>query len=149
MVGREWWHLGVRVWFQDRAAQYLVRVDAGFLLPFLLPSILPPSYPRASLPENQLQEPLVSVCAQSLQSCPTLCHPMDCSPPGSSVHGILQARILEQVAFPPPGDLPDPGIKPMSLVSPALAGGFFTIETPGKPSEASWLVPKVLISQPS
>ena len=32
-----------------------------------------------------------------------------------------------------PGDLPDPGIKPMSLVSPALAGGFFTIEPPGKP----------------
>ena len=35
------------------------------------------------------------VCAQSLKSCPTLCYPMDCSPPGSSVHGILQARILE------------------------------------------------------
>ena len=48
---------------------------------------------------------------------------MVCSPPGSSVHGISQARILEWVAFPPPGDLPDPGIKPMS---PALAGGFFT-----------------------
>ena len=35
--------------------------------------------------------------AKSLQSCPTLCNPMDCSPPGSSVHGILQARILEWV----------------------------------------------------
>ena len=34
------------------------------------------------------------------QSCPTLCDPMDCSPPGSSVHGILQARILEWVAMP-------------------------------------------------
>ena len=34
------------------------------------------------------------------QSCPTLCHPLDCSPPGSSVHGILQARILEWVAMP-------------------------------------------------
>ena len=34
------------------------------------------------------------------QSCPTLCNPMDCCPPGSSVHGILQARILEWVAFP-------------------------------------------------
>ena len=33
------------------------------------------------------------------QSCPTLCHPMDCSPPGSSVHGILQARVLEWVAI--------------------------------------------------
>ena len=39
------------------------------------------------------------VCAQSL-SCVRLCHPMDCSPPGSSVHEILQARILEWVAIP-------------------------------------------------
>ena len=36
---------------------------------------------------------------KSLQSCPTLCDAMDCSPPGSSVHGILQARILEWVAM--------------------------------------------------
>ena len=48
------------------------------------------------------------------QLCPTLWDPMDCSPPGSSVHGILQARILEWVAFPSPGDLPDPGIEPRS-----------------------------------
>ena len=41
----------------------------------------------------------VLVCAKSLQSCPTLREPMDCSPPGSSVHGILQARILERVAI--------------------------------------------------
>ena len=47
---------------------------------------------------------------------------MDCSLPGSSVHGILQARILEWLPFPPPGDLPDSGIK---LVS-CIAGGFFT-----------------------
>ena len=40
------------------------------------------------------------VCAKSLQSCPTLCDPKDYSPPGSSVHGILQARILEQAATP-------------------------------------------------
>ena len=42
----------------------------------------------------------VAVCAKLLQSCPTLCEPMDCSPPGSSVHEILQARILEWVAMP-------------------------------------------------
>ena len=59
--------------------------------------------------------------------CPTLCDPMDCSPPGSSVHGISQARILEWVAFPPPGNLPNPGIESASLTSPELAGGFFTI----------------------
>ena len=51
------------------------------------------------------------------QSCPTLCYPMDCSLPGSSVHGILQARILEWVAIPFSRDLPHSGIKPES---PAL-----------------------------
>ena len=40
------------------------------------------------------------VRAKTLQSCPTLCDPVDCSPPGSSVHGILKARILEWVAIP-------------------------------------------------
>ena len=39
-----------------------------------------------------------ALCAKLLQSCPTLCDPLDCSPPGSSVHGISQARILEWVA---------------------------------------------------
>ena len=47
------------------------------------------------------------------QSYPTLCYPMDCSLPGSSVHGIFQARILEWVATSFPGDLPDPEIKHM------------------------------------
>ena len=101
------------------------------------------------------------------QLCQTLSDPMDCSLPGSSVHGIFQAGVLEWGAiafskkllshvqlfvtpwivacqaplsiefskqeywggFPPPGDLPDPGIKPMSLMSSALAGGFFTTST--------------------
>ena len=40
------------------------------------------------------------LCSKSLQLCPTLCNPMDCSPPGRSVHGILQARILEWAAIP-------------------------------------------------
>ena len=62
---------------------------------------------------------------KSLQSCLTFCDPVDCSPPVSSVPGILQA-IVECVAMPSSGDLPDPGTKPMSLMSPALAGGFFT-----------------------
>ena len=51
---------------------------------------------------------------------------MGCSPLVSCVHGILQARTLEWVAMPSLGDLPDPGIKPSSLTSPALASGFFT-----------------------
>ena len=76
----------------------------------------------------------VCVCAHMCsvtQSCPPDCDPTDCSPPGYSVHGIFQARILEWVAiFPSPEDLPDPGIKP---VSPALAGIFFTTDHQGSP----------------
>ena len=64
------------------------------------------------------------------RSCTTLCDLTDCGLPGSSVHGISQARIFEWVPFPSPGDLPDPGIDP---ASPALAGGFFTAEPEGKP----------------
>ena len=57
--------------------------------------------------------------AKLLQSCPTLCDSMDCSPPGSSVHGIFQARILERVAFSSSSDL-DLGIEPVSPAIPAL-----------------------------
>jgi len=66
-----------------------------------------------------------SVCV-STQSCLTFCNPMDCSPPGSSVRGIFQARILEWLPFPSPEALLDPGIEPTFLASPALAGRFFT-----------------------
>ena len=65
--------------------------------------------------------------------CPTLCDPMDCNLPGSSVPGILQARILEWVAVPSSRDLPNPGIETASLTSPALAGGFLPLLPPGKP----------------
>ena len=57
--------------------------------------------------------------------------PVDRGPPGSSVHGISQARILEWVAISFSGDLPNPEIEP---TSPALADRFFTTEAPGKPS---------------
>ena len=69
------------------------------------------------------------LCAKFVQSCLTLCDSVDYNPPGSSVHGIPQARILEWVAMLYSRDLPDPGIKPTSLMSPALAGGFFTTST--------------------
>ena len=64
------------------------------------------------------------------QSCPTLCDPMDCSPPGSSVHEIFQARILEGLPFPSPGDLPNSGIEPRS---PALQANSLLTELQGKP----------------
>ena len=72
------------------------------------------------------------VCSVT-QLCSTLCNPMDYSLPGSSVHGIFQARVLEQVAISPsPEDLPNPGIEPESPVALAVAGRFFTPEPPGK-----------------
>ena len=69
------------------------------------------------------------MCVQLPQSWSVLYDLMNHSLSGSSVHGILQARILEWLSCPPPGDLPNPGIDPASLVSPALAGGFFVIST--------------------
>ena len=77
---------------------------------------------------------IMCVHVKSLQLCPTLCNPMVCSPPGPSVHRILQARIMESVAMPSSRDLLDPGMEPISLMSPALAGGFFT-------TRATWKVP--------
>ena len=68
------------------------------------------------------------------QLCPAFCDPMDCSPPGSSVHEFFQARKLEGgLPFSPPGHLPNPGMEPRSLVSPALIGRFFATAPPLKP----------------
>ena len=66
------------------------------------------------------------LCAKLPQACLTLCNPMNCSLPSSSVYGILQARILEWIALPSSRDPPDPGITPTCLASPALAGRLFT-----------------------
>ena len=60
------------------------------------------------------------------QSSLTLCNSMGCSPPGSSVHGILQARILE-LPFPSPGDFPEPGIEPRSPSLQADSLPFFAV----------------------
>ena len=78
-----------------------------------------------------------NVRAKALQSCLTLCDSMDCSPPGSSVHGNSQGRMLEWVTMPPPGDLPDPRIEP--LTSLALAGKYFT--TSATWEAQSWACP--------
>ena len=64
--------------------------------------------------------------AKLLPSCPILCGPVDCSAPGFSAHGILQARYWSQLPFSTPGKLPDPGMEPMVLTSPSLVGRFFT-----------------------
>ena len=87
------------------------------------------------------------VHAKSLQSCLTLYNPMlDYSPLGSSVPGILQARILEWIAMPSSGNLSDPGIEPTSLASPALADRFFTTSTTW---EAPWYnLPLIIFVRP-
>ena len=66
----------------------------------------------------------------SLQSRPILYNPMDCSPAGSSAHGILQTRIWSGLSYPSPGDLPDPRIKPEYFPSPALMGRFLRLAPP-------------------
>ena len=68
-----------------------------------------------------------------VQSCPTLCNFINSSLPGSSVHEIFQARILEWVTISSSGDLPAPGIKSKPLASLAFARRFFTTMPPGKP----------------
>ena len=69
------------------------------------------------------------------QPCPTLCNPMDFSPSGSSVHGILQERILEWVAKPSSRDLPNPETEP---ASPALQVDSLPSEPPG--SERNFII---------
>ena len=65
------------------------------------------------------------LCVRSLKSCPACCDPMDCSPPGSSVHGMLQARILEWVAMRSSrgSSQPRDWMEPESSMSPALQAG--------------------------
>ena len=65
-------------------------------------------------------------CAKSLQSSQTLCSPMDCSPQVPLSMVVSRQECWRGLPCPPPGDHPGPGIKPMSFISPALAGGFFT-----------------------
>ena len=80
-----------------------------------------------TLPLN-ITRNLKSVRVLAAQSCLTLCDPMDCSPPGSSVHGILQVRILE---CPSPGDIPKPEIE---SGFPTLQADSLPSEPPGKPN---------------
>ena len=77
---------------------------------------------------------LICACAWSLQLCLILCHPVDCSLPGFSVLGILQARILEWVPLPSSRGSSYPGSEPMSLMSLALARRSLPLLPPGKPS---------------
>ena len=76
--------------------------------------------------------------AKSLQSCSTLCDPMDCSPPGSSVHEIFQARILEWVVIPFSRGSSRPGDRTRISLSSALAGVPGPLAPPGKPNMCTY-----------
>ena len=95
--------------------------EAGTLLPYAVISrddkVNTDSLSKKNLRHFPLWPPLPFPCALSLQPCLTLCNPKNRTPPGSSVHGIFQARVLSGLPFSSPGDLPDPGIK---SESPAL-----------------------------
>ena len=76
----------------------------------------------------------VRVCSKSLPLCPTLCDPLDCGSPGSSVHGILQARILEWVSMPSSrGIFPTQGPNPCLLHLLQWQVGSLPRALPGKP----------------
>ena len=79
-----------------------------------------------------------NVCmhAKGLQSCRTLCDPMDCSPPGFSVHGSLQARYWIELPCLLPEDLPNPGIECLSPASPALQADSFPLSHQRSPLAA-------------
>ena len=87
-----------------------------------------------TLPEGDTHWEIIIItiacfCAQSLQSCPTLCNPVDCSPLSSSAHGILQAGILQWVAVPSPRGSSQPrGETRVSCVS-CIAGSLPTEPT--------------------
>ena len=75
----------------------------------------------------------VCACVLSRFSCVQLCDPMDCCPPDSSLHGILQARILEWVAMPSSRGSSDPGIKSASPAAPALRVDSLPLSHEGSP----------------
>ena len=75
------------------------------------------------------------VCAKSLQTCPTLCNPMAAARQAPLSVGFSRQECWSGLPCPPPGDLPNPGIEPMSLRPPVLTGRFFT-------TAASWEAPR-------
>ena len=82
---------------------------------------------------QQVEEVNCILHPQSLQSCPTLCDPMDCSLPGSFVHGIFQVRILEQIAMPSSRGSSRPRDWTQVSCVFCITGSFFTAEPLGKP----------------
>ena len=112
--GPEFRSLGIRNDFSGRELSFL-----SSQVPWIAISLQNKLLLKGQLRQNVL---LTHVCVcVCVQLCPTLCNPMDYSPPGFSVHGIFSRQeYWRGLPFPSPGNLPDPGIELMSPVSPAL-----------------------------
>ena len=106
------------------------------VFPTSCPSHYPPRDNLRLISDFSVASPLHISCvsAKSLQSCLTLCGPMDCSLPGSPVRGILQARTLELVAIPYSKGYSQPRDRTCISYGSCTEGGFFTAEPLGKPS---------------
>ena len=85
----------------------------------------------------------MSMCAKSLQLCSTFCNPTDCSPPGSSVHGILQARTLEWVAMPSFRGSSQPRDQTCSFCSSYIVGKFFYHWATRRSPKGKYYIPKI------
>ena len=100
------------------------------------------AYPQARWltgDRDNLEFGLPYECAKLLQSRPTFCNPMDCSPQALLPLGFSRQEHWSGLLFPPSGDLPDPGIELMSLTSPAVAGRFFI-------TSATWVIANIWYS---
>ena len=95
-----------------------------------LPDVSPAKTSYSGPAENCYLESATTVCAKSLQSCLSVSYPWTAVHQALLSMGSSRQEYWSGLSCPPPGDLLDPGIKPKSLMCPALAGGFFTTSTP-------------------
>ena len=140
------------LWLTISAPSADVFVSSFWAFKLILRDSIKPSYLQKLSPRPHTSfSPLTSLVYDNFYDCVCVCvlscsvisdslRTMDCSPPGSSVYGIFQERILEWVAISSPGDLPDPGIKSTFLASPALAGGFFTMSATWEAQDCIYMV---------
>ena len=91
----------------------------------------------------------ICVHAKSLQSCLTLCDPRDCSRQAPLPRGFSRKEHWRGLPCPPPGGLPDPGLEPASLMSAALAGGFFTASAAWEAVDYIYTPTKEAVMSPS
>ena len=121
---------GVRLHFEELPQQ----VGRLWSSRSLSPSNACPCWPWTHLPFSTPSDRVHS------PSWPTLCRPLDCSQPGSSVHGIFQARILEQVAISYSKGFSQPRDRTTSLLSPTLVADSLPLVPPGKHHPVRWVI---------